>query len=118
MIQHFKIWAKVAVKNTSLKSIVVTLLEHLLYLGAIFLLTNYNLLLSFTLLIVLMMIRSAVRLFVFYKGLLHTNSYNSILLKPVDPLYGLFIYKRNITDILALIPVLLFLKFRKKVNEK
>jgi uncharacterized membrane protein HdeD (DUF308 family) len=113
IIRYLKIWFKVVKKHISLKLFLMQFAEHLVYFIAMYYLIGSHLLLAIILLVTLMAVRSSIRMFTFYKELINSGSYHQILLKPIDPLFGLLVYKRNMIDIVILIPLLLFLKFRK-----
>lgn len=118
MMSYFKIWLKVIRKNLSIKTLLVFFIEHLVLYLAIFFLFGDNIILSFILLLLLMIIRSVIRLFVFYKKLVDSGNFDQILLKPIDPLFGLIVFKMNLADIVILLPVLIFLKLKNKRYEK
>lgn len=114
MITNLKIWSKVIRKTLSFKSLLTFFSEHLIIYLAIYFLLNYEVVISFILLLILMIIRSVIRLFVFYKKLVELDSFDQILLKPIDPLFGLLIYRLNIADIVILLPILLYLKLKNR----
>lgn len=113
-MKNFLIWLKVIKNNTNLKLVMFILIEHLVVYLLIYFITNYNIALSFILFLLVMATRSIIRMFVFYKKLIESKNFEQILLKPIDPLLGLIIYKMNIADIVTLLPVLIFLKFKNK----
>ena len=113
-MKNFLIWWRVVKGNINLKSMIYIFIEHLVLYLLIYFLTKYNFVLSFILLLLLMVIRSAIRLFVFYKKLNESNNFEQILLKPIDPLLGLIVYQRSISDIVVLLPFLVFINFKNK----
>lgn len=113
-MKNFLTWFNVIKDNMSLKSMISIFIEHLVLYLLIYFITKYNIALSFILLLLIMIIRSLFRLFVFYKKQTESNNFEQILLKPIDPLVGLIVYQRNISDIVMLLLVLIFLKFKNK----
>ncbi len=111
MLKLIKIWFSVIKKYFDLKSISIFLIEFFAHILVVFLFTrNINLSLVFS--VLLIVIRLSVKLFLFYKNLIQSNNYNLILLKPIDPLFGLLIYNHNPADILILLPILIYIKLR------
>lgn len=117
MMFYFKIWLKVVKKSLNVKTTLMFFVGHVVLYLAIYLLSSYNIGLSFILLLLLMIIRSVVRLFVYYRKLIDSHGFEQILLKPIDPLIGLLVYNRNPADILVLAPILVYLKIKNyKIN--
>lgn len=113
-MNNFKIWLKVVKKNLNLRTVVIFFIKHLIVFLVLYFLFSYNIILSFILLIFLIIVMSATRLFLFYKKLISSDSFDQILLKPIDPILGLIVYQRNIADIVILLPILIFIKFKNK----
>lgn len=112
ILTYFKIWLRVVSKTINFKLLSKFLAEHLVIFFVIYYFTNYDLFFSFISLLILMIIRSAIRIVFFYKKLIQSDSYDLILLKPIHPLVGLIIYNRNPADILFLLLVLIYIKLR------
>ncbi len=115
MMIYFKIWLKVVKKSLNFKTTLIFIVEHVVLYLAIYLLFSYNIGLSFILLLLLMIIRSVIRLFAYYRKLITSDGFEQILLKPIDPLFGMIVFKRNLADVVLLLPVLIFLKLKNKI---
>ncbi len=115
-MNNFKIWLKVAKKTLNFRTVIIFFVGHLVTFLIIYFLFSYNFILSIVFLVLLMLVMSVVRLFLFYKKLFNTDSLDKILLKPIDPLFGLIVYNMNIADIVMLLPLFIFLKFKNKVQ--
>lgn len=107
-----KIWFKVVRDKISFEFLSKILIFCFVNLIIIYLLTNKNLAISISLLIMLIIIILVIRIILFYKELINLKSYDSILLKPVDPIFSLIVYNRNPADIIILLPVLIYLKIK------
>lgn len=118
MMSYFKIWLKVIKKILNVKTILIFFVEHVFLYLVIYFLSSYNIGLSFILLLFLMIIRSAIRLFLYYRKLIDSDGFDQILLKPIDPLFGMIVFRMNLSDIVILFPVLIFLKLKNKRYEK
>lgn len=110
---YFKIWLSVIVKTINYKLLSILFIEHLAIFFVVYYFTNYNLFLSFILLLTIIIVSSAVRIFYFYRKLTQPGGYDLVLLKPVNPLVGIMVYNRNPMDILFLLLILVYLKLRK-----
>ena len=111
MINYIKIWISVVKKYTDLKCISLFLVEFFVYILIIYLVIE-NINLSVIVSILLITIRLFVQLYYFYKKLVDLNQYNLILLKPIDPLFGLLVFNHNPIDILILLPILIYIKIK------
>lgn len=112
MINIINPWFKVVRKTLNLQLLVKVVFGHLLLFCIVYYFTGFNLLLSFVILLMFVIIRSAINIYLFYKELIRTNSYDLILLKPVNPLVSLIIYNKDITDVFLLLFVLLYLRIK------
>ena len=118
MIKYFKIWFDVIQKYISLELILKTLVEYMLYFIVFYIFITRSVSISLFVALTLIAIRLLIQIVYFYKKLILSNDYNLILLKPVDPLFGLLIYNRNAADILILLPILIFIHFKNSKLEK
>lgn len=112
MLNLIKVWLKVVRKNVTYKYLSIILIFFLFSLLTIYLLTDRNIIFS---IVIIYFFISAIlfgRLFIFYKRLLESNTYDLIKLKPIPPLLGLLIYNQNLTDIVILLPLLIYIKLR------
>lgn len=112
MIKYFHIWFNVVKKYISLELIFKTLVEYLLYFIIIYIFIIRNIYITLIISFTLIAIRLFIQLFYFYRKLIQSNDYNLILLKPVDPLFGLLVYNHNPADIIILLPILIYIKFK------
>lgn len=113
IFNYLKIWLKVIKKHISLKAILKTVGIWLPCFVIIYFFTNRSLTNSIVILIVLLVAKLSIKIIFLYKELTRTDTFDLILLKPVDPLFGLIIYNRNPADILILLPILMFIKLRR-----
>lgn len=114
MIKYLKIWTKVIKDTIDAKSLSFNLSICLVSYFAIYLMTDKNNVTSIILFILGIIVWQSIKLFIFYKELTANNQYDFVLLKPIHPLFGIILYHKDPLDIIVLIPVLLFLKIRKK----
>jgi hypothetical protein len=114
ILTYFKIWLKVIKKCITFKYLSIVILVFLPSLFLIYLLLGKNILTSLIGLFILVIIILFVRLFIFYKKIIDLGLFNSLKLKPVDPLFGLLIYNRNPADIFILLPILIYIKIKRR----
>ncbi len=108
--RYFKIWLKVVINNFDIKLTLIALFVEVLLFVFVYFFLMYNLALIFIIWYLLSIIFQIVQVFLFYKKLLYEQKYDLLLLKPVDPLYGLLVYRHNIADIFVMPLVLLYIK--------
>lgn len=107
---YFKIWLKVVKKNVTYKYLSIALIVFLFSLFTTYLFTDRNIIFSIIIIYVFISTILFGRLFIFYKRLLDTDTYDSIKLMPIHSLLGLLIYNQNPLDIFIIFPILILLK--------
>lgn len=112
IISYLKIWFNVVMKHVNINIALKTILIYILYFAIIFLLTSFNLYFSIFIFFNMMIFILVSRLILLFRELTKSGKYDLLLLRPVDPLFGLLIYNKNPADILILVPVLIFIKFK------
>ncbi len=103
-------WLKVVINNFDIKmALIVLFVEVSLFIFVYFFLKN-NFILIFVVWYLLSIIFQIVQVFLFYKKLLDEQKYDLLLLKPVDPLFGLLVYRHNVSDVFILPLILVYIK--------
>lgn len=114
IISYLKIWISIVKKYTSIKTVLILLLENLFYFLVIYFFLTQSIVNSLFILILLVIMRSSIKIVVFLNNLKKTGDYNLVLLKPIDPLFGLIAYNHSPLDILILFPVLVYIKIKNR----
>lgn len=112
MLKYLKIWIKTIKGDFDLNVYAKVGVEYMFYFWIIFFLVKQNIATSLVLLLIFIIFRLFFRLFCLYKKLISANTFYEISLKPIDPLFGLLIYKPNPADILILFPILVYIKLK------
>ncbi len=113
MMKYFLLWIKVVKGYIVPANILKATLEYLFYFALFYFGFSFSIAISLFLLLLLIMVRLLVRLQNKYKELIKTEQFELILVKPIDPLFGILIFKPNPGDIFILLPILIYIKFRK-----
>ncbi len=97
-------------KHINISIALKTILIYILYFAIILLLTSFNLYFSIFIFFILIVFILVSRLIILFRELTKSGKYDLLLLRPIDPLFGLLIYNKNPADILILGPILIYIK--------
>lgn len=112
MLKYLKIWLKVVRKYVTFKYLSITISIFFLCLFFTNLLFGRNMTTSLIILLTVTIIFIFIRLLLFYKRMVNSESYCLLKLKPINPLFGVLVYNKNPLDIFILLPILLYLKIK------
>lgn len=111
IVNYFKIWIRVVRENSSLKLGYVNIEYIFLYI--LFLITtNFRIVFSISIFLIYVLVKVILRFVDSYKSLIANGTMDEMLTKPIDPLLGILISKPNLSDILILIPILIYIKIK------
>lgn len=113
IIKYLKIWANVVREILDFKNISIIFLFYVILFFSIYFLFETGTTLSLLLTLLIILVRQATKLFMFYRKIVEDKKYDLILLKPIDPLVGLLIYNKDPMDVFLLLPILFLVKFKK-----
>lgn len=113
MIRYLKIWIEVIKNTLDIRLLSMVFSFYLILFFAVYFFVSHSVMISLVITLLVIIIRQSIKLFMFYKDLIAANQFGFILLKPIDSLVGLIVYNKDPLDIFILLPIIVFVRFKK-----
>ena len=110
VFKYFTIWFKVVKKYATIKYSLISIATLFISFISFYLLFSKNIINGLLFLIILIDVILTIRFVLNYNKIVSFGLYDSLKLKPLDPIFTLLIYNRNPLDIFILFPILIYLK--------
>lgn len=114
-MKNFLVWSKIVKRYMNIRVFGLIISEYFFYILITYFLVTRSFIFSLFLSYTLVSARLAIKLFYFYKNIQESGKSDLILLKPVDPLFGLLVYNHNPADIFILFPILIYIKIKSYI---